>query len=572
MKAGVFVRKLFVPLYLLFILSMVLSSVLAGFFEHYSSMPFEDLARYVRDNSYRIKLFMQQQSSDNPPELKLESELEFEDSIREEFGFTDDKTLNDRLTEKYRIYSTRNPSFLMMLAVIVYLIPVYRYNFKGGPEPDDRTVNRVLNLPVFMFVLPWIGSLWGLFLKLLIRDIEGIELSGRAVANFIAAFFMYGSLAGFINSWYTTRYINNGIARQIFRESKLHSLKKGVTMNLTARVLLLIVSIGMIPLMLSIYIPVAFNSWMFEGLADGKDFDLVVTGQILGPVLITFMVNIFFFIAQLFSIFSFRKNIQGPINILIERMQLVAKGDFTTRSSVLSSDEIGRLRGHFNTMVEGLEEREKLRDTFGKFVSIEIAKKLIDTRGIDLSGEEIETTVMFADIRSFTSLSEGYTPRELIDFLNDYFSYMVKPITLNSGVVNKFIGDCIMAVFSPVFGLETHAESGVRAALDMRTALDKFNKLTKYPRVRHGIGVHTGSLIAGNVGSEDRKEYTVIGDTVNVASRIESQTKVYDTDILISESTFSRLSAEFTGGITVIKNEPVTVRGKSYPITLYSLK
>ncbi len=563
MNSRLFLKKLFIPLYLLFLTSIILSSILSGFFEFYSNMPFEEMAKYVKNNSDQI-LEVMNEHKDNP-------DIKLEDSIRNEFGFEDDQTINERLSEEYFFYRTRNPVGIMFLFIIIYLIPVYRYNFKGEGEPDEKTVKRVLNLPVLMFVLPWIGAIWSLIIKLVIRDIDGIEINGKIIANFIASAIMYGSLSGFINAWHTTRYINRGIAAQVFRSGKLYSLKKGFTLNLTARVLLLIVSLGVIPLILSIYIPVVFNSWMFKAIAEGSQPDLVVTGQLFGPIIIIFLVNLFFITAQFFSIFTFRRNIQGPINILIERMQTVAKGDFTTRSSVLSADEIGKLKGHFNMMVEGLEEREKLRDTFGKFVSIEIAKKLIDTKGIDLAGEEIETTVMFADIRSFTSISEGYTPRELIDFLNDYFSYMVKPISDNHGVVNKFIGDCIMAVFSPVFGLESHAESAVTAALEMRKALDMFNEAGKYPPIRHGIGVHTGTLIAGNVGSEERKEYTVIGDTVNVASRIESQTKVYETDILISESTFSQLSDEYIRRINAEKNEPVTVRGKSRPIILYSL-
>ncbi len=575
MKIKIFLKKLFIPLYIFFLLSIIASSFLSGAFEHYSNMPFEELVQFVRDNSDKLQPFVNDINQEKDRGFHGEirkSELQLENELKIKFGFEDDKSWDERLQEKYWIYSTRNPAFFMLLAIIIYLVPVYRFNFKGKNEPDDKTIKRVLNLPVFIFILPWAGGLWGLFLKLLVRDIDGIEITGKLTANLIASFLMYGSLAGFINSWYTTRYINNGIARQIFREYKLYSLKNGVTMNLTARILLMIISIGMIPLLLSIYIPAVFNSWMFKSLAAGEELDIVTVGQIFGPLLITTIVSLFFLTAQLFSIFSFRKNIQGPLNILIERMQDVAKGDFTTRSSVLSSDEIGKLKGHFNTMVEGLEEREKLRDTFGKFVSIEIAKKLIDTHEIDLAGEEIETTVMFADIRSFTTISEGYTPRELIEFLNDYFSYMVKPISLHQGVINKFIGDCIMAVFSPVFGLENHAEAAVKAALEMRKELDDFNAAAKYPPIRHGIGIHTGFLIAGNVGSEDRKEYTVIGDTVNLASRIESQTKVYETDILISESTYSQLDQKFIGSIKTLKNDPVIVRGKSKPITLYSIK
>ena len=376
-------------------------------------MPFEDLARFVKENSDKILILINENNLDTGKDL--------ENQFNSLFGSGYESTDDEILTERYPLYAARNPVLLMLLILLIWLWPVYRFNFKSPGDAEEKTINRVLNLPTFIFILPWIASLWGLILKLGFRSLAGFEISSRVTANYIASFIMYGSLAGFINSWYTTRYINNGIARQIFRDNKLYTLKKGISMNLTTRILLLIISVGMIPLLLSVYIPVVFNLWMFKSISQGEEMDLLLTGQIAGPLLITGTVNLFFILAQVSSIISFRKNIQGPLNVLIERMKQVATGDFTTRTSVLSSDEIGNLKGHFNTMVEGLEEREKLRDTFGKFVSIEIARKLIDTHGIDLSGEEIETTVMFADIRRFTSMSEGYTPRELIDFLNDYF-------------------------------------------------------------------------------------------------------------------------------------------------------
>lgn len=566
-------RKLLLPLYFSFLFSLVMSSLLSGFFEHYANMPFEDVARVVRENSDVIRIFFKE-STDADGEFSPESfaaEEELHKQFSSEFG-EEMKTVDELLIEKYPLYQTKHPVGIMLLGLIIWLWPVYRVLFKGQDEFKPGVAKRITNLPIILFLLPWISGLWGLFLKIHYRELDGIEVTGVMKANFVAAYFMYGSLAGFINSWYTSRYINNGIAKKVFRGDQLYTLKSGKAMNLTFRVMLLILSLGMIPLILNIYIPAVFNSWMFRSVFVDENVDLVLVGQILGPLIITSIVNLFFLFAQLSSIISFRKNIQGPINILIERMQEVAKGDFSTRTSVLSADELGNLKGHFNTMVEGLEEREKLRDTFGKFVSIEIARKLIETNEVDLMGEEIETTVMFADIRGFTSLSEGYTPRELIEFLNDYFSHMVGPIREQQGVINKFIGDCIMVVFSPVFGLENHGDAAVRAALAMRKALDEFNAMGKYPPVRHGIGIHTGILIAGNVGSENRKEYTVIGDTVNVASRIESQTKVYETDILISEPTYNLLHPETHSSIELLKNEPVIVRGRLEPIVLYSIK
>jgi class 3 adenylate cyclase len=573
MKIRQQISKLLLPLYFSFLFSLILSSMLSGFFEHYSNMPFQDITRLVRENSDSIRILFEQADrfeEETSPEV-LEVEEELHKQFRSEFG-EDMRTVDELLAQKYPLYQSRHPVGIMILGLLFWLWPVYRFLYKGEGEASSKVVARVMNLPTLLFILPWITGLWGLMLKIHYRGLDGIAVSGSMKANFIAAYFMYASLAGFINSWYTSRYINNGIAKKVFTGNQLYTLKSGKSMTLTFRILLLILSLGMIPLILNIYIPAVFNSWMFRSVFFEDDVDLVAVGQILGPLIITTIVNIVFLIAQLSSIISFRKNIQGPLNILIERMQDVAQGDFSTRTSVLSADELGNLKGHFNTMVEGLEEREKLRDTFGKFVSIEIARKLIETNEVDLMGEEIETTVMFADIRGFTSLSEGYTPRELIEFLNDYFSHMVNPIREEQGVINKFIGDCIMAIFSPVFGLENHADAAVRSALAMRSALEEFNAMGKYPPVRHGIGVHTGILIAGNVGSENRKEYTVIGDTVNLASRIESQTKVYETDILISEPTHKLLSLEVLNTFEFQRNKPVIVRGKTKPITLYSIK
>ncbi len=563
--------KLLLPLYFYFTLSLILSSIVSGFFEHFSFMPFAEITELIKDNRSNIEtIFKAGEEMEDSPEV-LQSEMKLEEEIASRFGEEGRMSVEHILYDKYPLYRTKSPVFFLYLLILIWLWPVYRHIFSRDTDTPDRAARRVLNLSLVLFILPWISGLWGLFVKLHFRSLEGYDSSGAVLGNFLASYLMYGSLAGFFNSWYTSRYINNGIARKVFRGEHVFTLKKGRSLNLTTRMLLLIFSLGMIPLILSVYIPVVFNFWLFEALSSNQPVDVMDVGRIVGPVLIVALVNSFFLLCLIAAVFSFKKNIQWPLNILIERMQQVAKGDFSCRSSVLSSDEIGNMKGHFNNMVEGLEEREKLRDTFGKFVSIEIAKKLTETQGIDLAGEEIETTVMFADIRSFTSLSEGYSPRELIEFLNEYFSFMVKPIMENEGVINKFIGDCIMAVFSPVFGLENHAEAAVKASLAMREVLKEFNRSGKYPAIRHGIGIHTGLLIAGNVGAESRKEYTVIGDTVNVASRIESQTKVYNTDILISESTCDLLSPDFLGNIKTMRNEPVIVRGKSRPITLYSL-
>ncbi len=266
------------------------------------------------------------------------------------------------------------------------------------------------------------------------------------------------------------------------------------------------------------------------------------------------------------------KSIQEPLNYLVDKMQRLATGDFSVQTSVLFDDEIGKLKGSFNLMVEQLKEREELRDTFGKYVSIEVARHLIENQKIDLGGETIEATVLFSDIRNFTSMSEQMSPEEVVSMLNTYFSYITEPINLNRGVINKFIGDAVMAIFAPHLGSENHVEDAINASLSMRERLKDLNSSGKLKMpIKFGVGLNTGTLVAGNIGTEKRFEYTVIGDTVNVASRMESLTKDLNTDILISENTFNRLKHGFFDKIAVEKSEPVKIKGKSELMPVYKL-
>ena len=266
------------------------------------------------------------------------------------------------------------------------------------------------------------------------------------------------------------------------------------------------------------------------------------------------------------------KSVQEPINFLVEKMRKLAGGDFDVQTSVLFDDEIGRLKQNFNLMVGQLKEREELKDTFGKYVSIEIAKHLITNGKVSLGGENIVATVLFSDIRNFTSMSERMSPEEVVSMLNTYFAYITEPVMEHHGVINKFIGDAVMAIFTPHLGSENHVEDAIQAALSMRRRLADLNasgKL-KFP-VKFGVGLNTGALIAGNIGTEKRFEYTVIGDTVNVASRMESLSKPLDHDIILSESTVAQIPAGLAAGLVLEKSEPVQIKGKSQPASVYKL-
>ncbi|MEQ1918243.1 MAG: adenylate/guanylate cyclase domain-containing protein, partial [Elusimicrobiota bacterium] len=187
-----------------------------------------------------------------------------------------------------------------------------------------------------------------------------------------------------------------------------------------------------------------------------------------------------------------------------------------------------------------------------------------------LGGESIEATILFSDIRDFTAMSERMPPQELVAFLNEYFSYVTAPISAHNGMINKFIGDAVMAVFAPQFGSKNHVDDAVRAALGMREKLAELNARGG-PEIRFGVGLHTGTLVAGNIGTEKRLEYTVIGDTVNVASRIESQNKDLGSVILISEAVHEGLSPALRTTMRSERCDDVKVKGRAQSLVLYKV-
>jgi adenylate cyclase len=219
--------------------------------------------------------------------------------------------------------------------------------------------------------------------------------------------------------------------------------------------------------------------------------------------------------------------ITAPIQILVTGMQDVLKGQLNKRLTVTRGDEIGFLAQSFNEMVKGLEEKEKIRDTFGRFVSRDVAEAVLSER-IPLAGERREVSILFQDIRGFTTLSEKTDPAVLVHILNQFFTEMVAAVEAEGGIVKQFTGDGVMALFGAPISHRDDPERAVRAALGMVERLGNLNTRLStqgIPPLRIGVGIHTGEVVAGRIGPDERIEYAVVGDPVNLASRIEGLTK-----------------------------------------------
>lgn len=212
-----------------------------------------------------------------------------------------------------------------------------------------------------------------------------------------------------------------------------------------------------------------------------------------------------------------------------------------------------------------------LRDAFSSYLSADLLEELLkNPQALSLGGESKELSILFSDIRSFTTLSESMTPQELIKLLNRYFTPMTNAVLQNGGMLDKYIGDAVMAFFNAPVDIKNHADASCRCALEMIEALEKLNKelaKEKIAPIHIGIGINTAEVVVGNMGSDTRFNYTVIGDGVNLASRLEGLTKNYGVDILISEFTVAKLAGDFL----YREIEPVRVKGKENAVLLYEL-
>jgi class 3 adenylate cyclase len=239
--------------------------------------------------------------------------------------------------------------------------------------------------------------------------------------------------------------------------------------------------------------------------------------------------------------------LRRPLDHMLAFVQGVQGGDLAQRVAVAGHDEIGRLGAALNQMAEGLQERERVKEVFGRYVTTQVTQEILKG-DINLGGQRRRVTMLFSDIRNFTTMSEMLSPEEVVGFLNDYFSEMVEAVFDQQGVLDKFIGDGIMAVFGGIEDAPDHPRRAVLAALRMKALLAKINgerAVQGLPPVAIGIGIHTDDVIVGNIGSRKRLEYTAIGDGVNTCARVESMNKEFGTTILITETTHDEVGDAF---------------------------
>ena len=265
------------------------------------------------------------------------------------------------------------------------------------------------------------------------------------------------------------------------------------------------------------------------------------------------------------------RSVTRPVQALVESARSAERGDYTRTVKLSQRDEIGELAAAFNRMLKGLTERDRMRDLFGRFVSPAVAERAL-AGGAQLGGELREVTVLFADLRGFTSFAERRAPEEVVSLLNGYFTRMNEVVERHHGLIDKFLGDGLMALFGAPLATEDDAGNALQAAIEMVQALEALNvevAARGLPPLDVGIGINTGTVVAGNMGSPNRLNYTVVGDGVNLAARIEGLTKRADfkTHIIATDAAIRAAKRRVrTRALGLVQ-----VRGRQEPAVLHAV-
>jgi class 3 adenylate cyclase len=259
------------------------------------------------------------------------------------------------------------------------------------------------------------------------------------------------------------------------------------------------------------------------------------------------------------------ESVSRPVTALRHAIRAIERGDYDVQVPVTTSDDLGELTDGFNRMVAGLAERERLREAFGTYLDKEVAEYILD-QGIDPAGVEVDVSILFCDVRDFTGFaSDAESPEEVVAALNRLFEAVVPIITRHGGHVDKFVGDGVLAVFGAPEGYPDHADRALAAGCEIVDAVEG----GAAGDLRLGVGINSGRVVAGSIGGAGRLNFSVVGDAVNVAARVEDATRETGDSLLITAGTRDALTKE--GEIALTSRGEVLLKGKAEAIELFAV-
>ena len=454
---------------------------------------------------------------------------------------------------------------------VAYLWPLVDYFRRGCPAPAPAGVQRrALSAPFVVGALGFAAWLGGL----VVFPTATLYRFGRWTPDLMSQHVLSPLVNGFLAA--TTSYLlvdwvfRRRVVPVVLPEGRLPEVSRVVALGVQGRLLVFLVAVAFVPL----FTLFGLLRAAAVRLAAGMPVDAVVpslarASAITFAVFLALGVGLTLALAHTFT---------GPLGAVAAVLRRVRSGRLDETVAVRSGDEIGVLEDGVNAMVATLQEKERILRTFGRVVEPSVRDRLL-AGDLQLGGEVRTATVMFLDLRGFTALAEHTPPTELVATLNEFFTAMTSWVRECGGFVDKFIGDALLVVFGLFTGdapatQADAAAAAIRCALGARERLARLNTArtaADRPPLAVKIGMHTGPLVAGTIGAQDRHEYTVIGDTVNVAARLQQLCEDHGREVLVSETTYTLAASRGAVGGEVATGEVVALRGREEPVRVLAL-
>jgi adenylate cyclase len=459
---------------------------------------------------------------------------------------------------------------LTSAVLLGYLWPIVRHFRAGAPYPAPAVVRRrVVNGPALLALTGFLGWVVGaIFFPVMTIVRFGTwqpELASQHVLSPLVNSFLAATTGYLVVDW----IFRAQVVPYVFPEGRLDTVAGAHPLGLQMRLWIFLMAVAFLPLFTVLGLVQAAAARLGGGMDAGR-----VLGDLAAASRVTFGVYVALGVGLTVLL---GRTLTRPVAAVVSALRRVGAGDLDVRVPVGAGDEVGVLEDGVNAMVRALRDREHIFQTFGRVVEPAVRDQLL-AQGVRRLGERRRVTVLFCDLRGFTSFAEGAAPEQVVETLNEFFTEMTGWARACGGSVDKFIGDAMLVVFGlfdevSALDAERAAAAGVRCGLGMRTRLAALNarrECAGRPALAMAVAVHVGDVVAGRIGAEDRHDYTVIGDTVNVAARLQQLCKDRGHDVVVSEGTYAAARGQ---GLTcpVHFREAVTLRGRREPVDVLGL-
>lgn len=433
----------------------------------------------------------------------------------------------------------------------------------GAETPDFRElIGSLLELPLGITVMSLLGWAMASVIFAFIGPALGIlhiTQTVHAYEVFVGTLLIGGPTTGLFIFFGLEWQMRKAVQR-IFPPHALRDIPDSPRITVLPRMLTVSLFVGVLPVSVVSYVTLK----QIHQILEGKQQILLFLEHM--PTVIAFLLALAVGTAVLLSLLM-SKSVSEPLRIVEAAIGRVSAGDRDTVAAVVTNDETASMAAGFNRMVEALRERDHIRQTFGRYVSEEVASEVLSgPNGVNLGGEVRDISILVSDLRGFTPLTANMEPQRVLQLLNRYVGSMTEVIIDHEGTIDEITGDGILVFFGAPRAIADHPLRAVRCAVAMQAAMERLNRenlALGLPELRMGIGINCGELVVGNIGSERRKKYGAVGSEINVAFRIEGQTR--PGEVLISPGVFERVS----GFVRTAEPRSAHLKGIDEPLDLY---